>query len=198
MALVIWLLPDAFNSFLRASEGNKFTIPILREVLSRVTFFKIKFKKRGGSSFDLWMSGSWEGNNASNDCDWWNGEEENLIIGHAGKCMKWKMLDQSLELSAGLRKGIPSSIPSSGPWWQHNLLIITPSAWPERSSITQPFVLLWMLSKHSWNSHFLLDLHGNSHKTILEMSGETASNGAALAKENILQFWSIPTKTLKS
>lgn len=45
MALVIWLLPDAFNSFLRASEGNKFTIPILREVLSRVTFFKIKFKR---------------------------------------------------------------------------------------------------------------------------------------------------------
>lgn len=69
MALVIWLLPDAFNSFLRASEGNKFTIPVLREVLSRVTFFKIKFEKRGGSSFDLWMSGSWEGNNASNDCD---------------------------------------------------------------------------------------------------------------------------------
>lgn len=47
MALVIWLLPDAFNSFLRASEGNKFTIPILREVLSRVTFFKIKFKRGG-------------------------------------------------------------------------------------------------------------------------------------------------------
>lgn len=47
MALVIWLLPDAFNSFLRASEGNKFTIPILREVFSRVTLFKIKFKKEG-------------------------------------------------------------------------------------------------------------------------------------------------------
>lgn len=89
---------------------------------------------------------------------------------------------------AELSKGIPCSIPSSGPWWQHNLLIITPSAWPQCSSITQPFVLLGMLSRHSWNSHFLLDLHGNSHKTILKMSGETASNGAASAKENILQF----------
>lgn len=45
-----------------------------------------------------------------------------------------------------------------------------------------------MLSKHSWNSNFLFDLHGNSHKTILKMSGATASNGGAVAKENILQF----------
>lgn len=48
MALVIWLLPDAFNSFLRASEGNKFTIPILRVVISRVNYFKIKYKKEVG------------------------------------------------------------------------------------------------------------------------------------------------------
>jgi len=51
MALGIWLLPDAFNSFLIASEANKFTITVLMEVLSRVTFFKKK--GRGTSSFDL-------------------------------------------------------------------------------------------------------------------------------------------------
>lgn len=56
MASVIWLLPDAFNSFLIASEANKFTVTILMEVLSRVTFFKKKTpttKGRGASSFDL-------------------------------------------------------------------------------------------------------------------------------------------------
>lgn len=46
MALVIWLLPDAFNSFLVASEANKFTIAILMEALSRVIFFKKKKKKK--------------------------------------------------------------------------------------------------------------------------------------------------------
>lgn len=39
MTLVIWLLPDAFNSFLIASEANKFTITVLVEVVSRVTLF---------------------------------------------------------------------------------------------------------------------------------------------------------------
>lgn len=39
MALVIWLLPDAFNSFLVASEANKFTITVPMEVSSRLTFF---------------------------------------------------------------------------------------------------------------------------------------------------------------
>lgn len=56
MASVIWLLPDAFNSFLIASEANKFTVTILMEVLSRVTFFKKKNqtnnKREGG--FILW------------------------------------------------------------------------------------------------------------------------------------------------
>lgn len=82
----------------------------------------------------------------------------------------------------------PAAFPARGPLRQHNLLIITPSGWPERCYGTSAFVLPRMLSKHSWNSNFLFDLHGNSRKTILKMSGETASNGGAFAKENILQF----------
>lgn len=49
MALVIWLLPDAFNSFLVASEANKFTITVPMEVLSRLTFFL-----KVGEDFGVW------------------------------------------------------------------------------------------------------------------------------------------------
>lgn len=61
MAFVIWLLPGAFNSFLIASEANKFTITVLMEVLSRATFFLKKKKKGGGGLHHLisLMSDSW-------------------------------------------------------------------------------------------------------------------------------------------